>query len=135
MRRLVPILILSLAGIFSAPAFAAASSADLPPFPPALESYNDSDSTDVGAVLAGRIHAEPFNLVATIIFLLAIVHTFLAPKILGFSHQVQHDYEDKLQRNSRPRAEGKNPAPAAPEHPGGRRSISSARSRPSSASG
>lgn len=109
MRRLVPILILSLAGIFSAPAFAAASSADLPPFPPALESYNDSDSTDVGAVLAGRIHAEPFNLVATIIFLLAIVHTFLAPKILGFSHKVQHDYEDKLREIHGPELKEKIP--------------------------
>ncbi len=36
------------------------------------------------------------NLVATAIFLLAIVHTFLAPRILGLSHRIQHAYEDRL---------------------------------------
>jgi hypothetical protein len=47
-------------------------------------------------VLVNRVHAEPFNLVATVIFLLAIIHTFVAPKILGLSHRLQHDYEEKL---------------------------------------
>jgi hypothetical protein len=65
-------------------------------FPPDLGSYHDGASADLGTVLLNHIHAQPFNLVATIIFLLAIVHTFLAPKILVLSHKIQHDHETQL---------------------------------------
>jgi len=95
-NRLAFLFVLSLLGFFPTQAHAAAPSADLPPFPPALESYHDSDSNDALFVLFNRVHAEPFNLIATVIFLLAIIHTFLAPKILGLSHRIQHDYEVKL---------------------------------------
>ena len=91
----MPLLVLALLGFFSAMACAA----DLPPtepFPPPLVSYQDGGETNVGTVLLHRIHVEPFNVVATIIFLLAIVHTFLAPKILGLSHRIQHNYEAQL---------------------------------------
>ena len=94
--RLVFLIALGLLGIFPALASAAAPTLDAPPFPPALESYHDGDTTGLGTVLSGRVHAEPFNLIATIIFLLAIVHTFLAPKILGLSHRIQHEYDVKL---------------------------------------
>src|SRR5258707_1098901 len=75
---------------------AVAMTSNLLIFPPPLESYNDSGISDVWTVLSGRIHAEPFNLIATVIFLLAILHTFLAPKILHWSHRIQHAYEDEL---------------------------------------
>jgi len=88
--------VLGLLVFFAFPAWAAAPTANSTPFPPVLESYNDGDTTSLGAVLVSRIHAEPFNLIATVIFVLAIVHTFLAPKILGLSHRVQHDFENKL---------------------------------------
>jgi len=65
-------------------------------FPPSLESYQDASVANVGSVLVGRIQAEPFNLIATVIFFLAIIHTFLAPKILHWSHQIQHRYEERL---------------------------------------
>jgi hypothetical protein len=70
----------------SAPAAAA-------PFPLPLDSYGDEQSVDVFTVLANRALHEPFNLVATIIFLLAIIHTFLAPKILAWSHRVADAHE------------------------------------------
>ena len=89
-------LVFLLAFVAPWPAFAAAPMTDLPPFPRPLESYGDSGSVDVWSVVVTRAFAEPFNLVATIIFLLAIIHTFLAPKILGLSHRIQHDYEAKL---------------------------------------
>ena len=94
MRRFV--FLFALLGFFPGIALAAAPSADAPPFPPALSSYQDGDMAGVGAVLAHRIQVEPFNLVATIIFLLAIIHTFLAPKILGLSHKFQHEFDVKL---------------------------------------
>jgi hypothetical protein len=96
MRRVVLLIALAVLGFFPVLARAAAPSADAVAFPPPLASYNDSDVTSVWSVLVNRVHAEPFNLVATIIFLLAIVHTFLAPQILKLSHRVQHQHEEKL---------------------------------------
>jgi hypothetical protein len=97
MKGLALLYVLALFGIFSVRAAAAAVPAtDTTPFPPPVESYNDGESANLGAVLLDRIRAEPFNLVATIIFLLAIVHTFLASKILGLSHRIQLAYEAEL---------------------------------------
>jgi len=98
MSRFVLFLALALLGFFPAAARASAPSGDVPAFPPPLASYNDSEATGVWNVLSHRVHAEPFNLVATIIFLLAIVHTFLAPKILKLSHRVQHRHEEQLRK-------------------------------------
>ncbi len=41
----------------------------------------------IGAILKHRISEEPFNLVATIIFLCAIIHTFLTGKFLSMAHR------------------------------------------------
>ncbi len=68
------------------------------PFPRPLDSYGDEGSNDVFTVLANRAFAEKFNLVATLIFLLAIIHTFLAPKILAWSHRLQDEHEERLQQ-------------------------------------
>jgi hypothetical protein len=89
MRLLVLLFALSLSGFFPAPANAAT-------FPPPLESYQDEGNHDVGTVLATRMLAEPFNPIATVIFFLAIIHTFLAPKILGLSHRIQQAHEAQL---------------------------------------
>ncbi len=76
-------------------AFAAAP-APTAAFPPPLDSYGDSPDVPLGSLLAGRVQAEPFNLIATVIFFLAIIHTFLAPQILHLSHAVQHRHEARL---------------------------------------
>ncbi|MCU1382986.1 MAG: hypothetical protein JWL71_1683 [Acidobacteria bacterium] len=49
-------------------------------FPRALNSYADVAGASLAATLAARVQAEPFNAVATVIFLLAIVHTFAAAR-------------------------------------------------------
>jgi len=41
----------------------------------------------------GRIQREPLNLVATIIFFGAIVHTFLAARFRKIAHNYQQSYE------------------------------------------
>ena len=46
-----------------------------PPFPPPLESYPPI-AGGVVQVLVQRVALVPFNLVATGIFILAIIHTF-----------------------------------------------------------
>jgi hypothetical protein len=96
MRRLILIMLLTLLGFFPALAHAAEPLTNAAPFPRPLDSYHDDGSVDAGTVLISRAFAEPFNVVATIIFLLAIIHTFLASKIAGLSHRLQHDYEAKL---------------------------------------
>ncbi|HRE83386.1 MAG TPA: putative Na+/H+ antiporter [Opitutaceae bacterium] len=68
--------------------FAAATIPDGDPFPRPLNSYG-AEVGSVWDVLVARATAEPFNLVATGIFLLAILHTFLAPKIRHLSHVVE----------------------------------------------
>jgi hypothetical protein len=97
MTRLVLFFMLAGLGFFSAAARGAEPPANVEPFPPPLESYRDGGASNLWAVLANRIHAEPFNLIATAIFLLAIIHTFLAPKILHLSHRLQRDHEKRLQ--------------------------------------
>ncbi len=99
LSRLILKGLLTVAGtmVFSLPALAAPS-APAGEFPPSLDSYQDRDMTHLWPVLVHRVQAEPFNLVATIIFLIAIVHTFLAPKLMHLSHQVQHDFEEKLKQ-------------------------------------
>jgi len=78
-------------------AFAAApGSIPAAPFPPPLESYGDASTPSLWALLAGRIHAEPFNLIATVIFFFAIIHTFFAPQILHLSHTIQRRHEARL---------------------------------------
>ena len=71
----------------------AAPPADLPLFPRPTDSYNDQAISDLWQKLAGRVAAEPFNLVATAIFLLAICHTFLASKFLSVAHHYEHRYD------------------------------------------
>ncbi|HEX6163110.1 MAG TPA: putative Na+/H+ antiporter [Vicinamibacterales bacterium] len=44
-------------------------------------------------VLRVRVEAEPFNAFATAIFLLAVVHTFIAPWFRSAAHRVQHHHD------------------------------------------
>jgi hypothetical protein len=73
---------------FTPCAFAAA-----PTFPTPLASYADGAQQDILLKLAGRIAQDPFNLVATLIFLAAILHTFLAARFRMISHRLDHEYE------------------------------------------
>ena len=57
-------------------------------FPPALESYTGEQGLTVLQVLARRASLEPLNVVASVIFLLAILHTFAAPRFLALSHRL-----------------------------------------------
>ncbi len=65
-------------------------------FPRSLESYNDGDKKGIGAILAHRIDQEPFNLIATLIFVLAIVHTFMASRFLATAHHWEEEHAEKI---------------------------------------
>lgn len=51
---------------------------------------------DIGAKLSYRAKEAPFLLVSTVIFVLAILHTFLAVPITKLAHKVQHDHDEKM---------------------------------------
>ena len=70
-------------------------------FPPPLSSYPTPQGASICEILKARIHADPFNLVATIIFVLAIVHTFVAPAFLRWSHRLQQKHTERLVQHKR----------------------------------
>lgn len=65
-------------------------------FPPTLASYQDQHLTEIGAILLHRIKHEPLNLVVTIMFIGAIIHTFMAGKFEKIAHNLQEKHKKKM---------------------------------------
>ncbi|MDB6032025.1 MAG: hypothetical protein JWM16_2363 [Verrucomicrobiales bacterium] len=110
--QIVPLWVIPLLFLFHVPAFAADAGFSTPPFPPPLESYHTASEASLLHVLSDRIHQEPFNLVASLLFLLAIVHTFLAPFFLRLAHKVEEKHLRALEANGAPHltdSEGRKP--------------------------
>lgn len=78
------------------PPLAAAESARAG-FPLPLDGYGAAASSSLGQELAHRIAADPFNLVAAIIFLLAILHTFLATKFMHLAHRWRDEHAARVE--------------------------------------
>ncbi len=57
--------------------------------PRALTSYPSGPDQTLAATLAERVRIEPFNAIATAIFVLAIIHTFSAARFMALAHHVQ----------------------------------------------
>jgi len=75
-------------------------SSDAVNFPRSLESYNDADAGSIWAILQNRVKAEPFNLIATLIFFLAIVHTFMTGRFMATAHKWEHEHQEKIKRGA-----------------------------------
>lgn len=71
---------------------------ELPPFPFPLDQYTHTSGAGLWQVLSERVQADPFNLIASILFLLAILHTFFAPALLKLAHRVQHRHDAMIRR-------------------------------------
>ena len=52
-------------------------------------------------MLSHRAKVAPFNLAATLIFILAIIHTFLTSKFLEISHKWEHEHHEKVERGEK----------------------------------
>ncbi|MCE9609330.1 MAG: putative Na+/H+ antiporter [Chthoniobacter sp.] len=65
-------------------------------FPLPLDAYAETGGLGLLEILRQRATADPFNLVASIIFLLAIVHTFLATKFMYLAHRWREEHEERL---------------------------------------
>jgi hypothetical protein len=70
-------------------------------FPLSLETYKTVSGSGLIDVLVARAHADSFNLVATVIFLLAITHTFLAGKIQHLAHRAEERHAKRLKAVAR----------------------------------
>ena len=83
-----------------------ADTATVHQIPRALESYPSAADQTLAADLAMRIQLEPFNALATGVFVLAIVHTFAAARFTALAQRVQHRHDEEA------RAHGRAPAPS-----------------------
>jgi len=85
-----------MAGLFCLPAaaaLAAGSGGGTHAFPPPLASYADGHLASLWAVLRHRVEAQPFNLWATLLFLGAVLHTFLTQKFRHWAHVVEERHK------------------------------------------
>ena len=82
--------------LLAAPTAWAASAAPAAPFPRDLAAYADPATGGMLDVIKARAAAEPFNVVATIIFILAVLHTFVAPKIRHWGHVIEERHCERL---------------------------------------
>jgi Putative Na+/H+ antiporter len=62
-------------------------------FPLPVDSYHDQQIPSLFGKLTGRIQREPLNLVASIIFFAAIIHTFLTAQFRKIAYRYQKRYE------------------------------------------
>jgi hypothetical protein len=96
MRTLAFLIVIMLFGGRLEPAVAAAGpdAAYAPTnFPKPLEDYHDDQTPGLVQKLVNRVLVEPFNLVGTLIFFCAILHTFLTAKFMHIAHACQHEFE------------------------------------------
>ncbi len=74
-------------------------------FPLPLSEYADrkpdAPAQPLKEKLEGRAKVEPFNVAATVIFICAILHTFLAGFFQNWSHRVEKRHREKLAKEGR----------------------------------
>jgi hypothetical protein len=63
--------------------------------PRSLESYPSAADQSLAAELGMRVQIEPFNAVATAVFLFAILHTFAAARFAALAHRMQHRRDEE----------------------------------------
>ena len=78
--------------------------ADPTQFPPPLDAY--PTAATLWDTIAARVGSEPFLAVATGVFFLAILHTFVAAQFTEWSHRLQHRHDEAA------RAAGRQPRPS-----------------------
>ncbi len=83
-------------------------------FPRPVSEYQEEEGKGVLEIVKRRAQAEPFNVVATIIFLLAILHTFFAHKFMKIAHDWRDQHQEVIEAEGRT-AEAKPEVDAKPD--------------------
>jgi hypothetical protein len=65
-------------------------------FPRSLSSYPSLPQQPLLDVLQSRIELDPFNAIATAIFLIAVLHTFFASRFRSAAHNLQHRRDEQM---------------------------------------
>jgi len=109
LMKMTPRLLLASLVLLACP-LAAASLEDKPPFeghaqlahfPRPLESYGDRGQESARVKIMSRAAQEPFNVAATIIFGLAVLHTFASGFFRKWAHHIEHVHHEKIERERR----------------------------------
>ena len=103
--------LLTLVCLSASIAHAAERDPSLPDFPRPLTAYETAADASLWNVLSARAQAEPFNLIATAIFVLAVLHTFLSAKIRHWAHVVEERHAARLKSRRRPQDRNEDGAP------------------------
>jgi Na+/H+ antiporter NhaD/arsenite permease-like protein len=72
--------------------------------PKPLETYEPVEGGLI-STLKARAAADPFNIAASLIFFLAICHTFAAGKLNKLAHKYEHIHEEALKKNGKRNSE------------------------------
>lgn len=70
--------------------------------PRELESYPSAADQTLAGELVMRVQVEPFNALATVVFLLAILHTFAAARVAALARVVQQRHDEEARVQGRP---------------------------------
>lgn len=99
--KLLPLVLLLFTIVIPAVHAAGAHGAK-PEFKERMEQFSaEEKAAEISGIwekLSYRASEQPFLLVATIIFVLAIVHTFFAVPLTKYSHKLQHDHDAMIRR-------------------------------------
>jgi hypothetical protein len=71
-------------------------------FPRSLSTYPSIPGQALLELLQARIASDPFNATATAIFILAVLHTFIAPWFTSAAHRLQHRADEQYANLGRP---------------------------------
>ena len=71
-------------------------------FPLPLDSYPVMEGASLWRLLAARIDADPFNAIATLIFVLAVLHTFIAWRFVAAANRLQARHDARAVAAGRP---------------------------------
>jgi Putative Na+/H+ antiporter len=80
----------------------AASKPTSEPFPRELGAYQDTAGATAWEMVKARAAAEPFNVAVTVIFVLAVLHTFATAKIRHWAHVVEERHRSRLLARPKP---------------------------------
>ena len=61
-----------------------------------IENYRDPEGAGIGGILSHRLSANAFNLIGSLLFLFAILHTFMANKLTAMAHEVHHEHDKRM---------------------------------------
>jgi hypothetical protein len=92
----------ALCSLFLAIPVAAAAAAAESPLPIPLESYDEATNASLWDILRARVQAAPFNLIASVIFLLAIIHTFLTARFRHWAHEAEEEHAARMAERKPP---------------------------------